>query len=72
MSARQPSIDASPFHWQGQPSILGADKSYNTNSSAKIVAPLPMAGTRFPGKSISTETKAGQQEKRWKLIGASK
>ena len=59
------------FHWRETPSILAADKSYNTNSSAKGVAPLPMPGTRFPGKSINTES-ITPQDKRWKLLGAGK
>lgn len=45
------------FHWRETPSILAADKSYNTATrGAKGVAPQPMPGTRFPQASINTET----------------
>lgn len=64
---------ANVFAWQGQASIFASDPRFaGQTKGAKGVAPLPMPGTRFPGKSISTETKAVQQDKRWKLLGAGK
>ena len=65
---------SSVFNWRtGAPSVFADDPKFNGRSpGAKGVAPQAMPGTRFPQASISTETKAEKQDKRWKLLGATK